>query len=80
MDTCAGRSWTSFLTDVLWGEKIGLLPAERRCYTVYPANLPVAGFAPRLGRTYLLIGTKAKTKKPRYIPANSRRYSKTKTP
>ena len=43
-----------FLSEVLWGEPVGLLPVDRGCYTVYFANVPVAGFDPRLGTTYRL--------------------------
>jgi putative transposase len=44
-----------FLSEVLWGEPVGLLPSDRGCYTVYFANVPVAGFDPRYGRTYRLL-------------------------
>jgi putative transposase len=43
-----------FLSEVLWGEPVGLLPVDRGCYTVYFAGVPVAGFDPRLARTYRL--------------------------
>jgi putative transposase len=33
-----------FLTEVLWGERIGLLPIDERWYTVYFAQVPLARF------------------------------------
>jgi len=33
-----------FLTEVLWGEPIGLLPAGDNLFTIYFAHLPLAGF------------------------------------
>ena len=32
-----------FLSEVLWGERIGLLPVDDGCFTVYFAHLPLAG-------------------------------------
>ena len=43
-----------FLSEVLGGEPVGLLPAGRECYTVYFANVPVAGCDPKYGTTYRL--------------------------
>jgi transposase InsO family protein len=37
-----------FLSEVLWGERIGLLPIDDRCFTVYFAHLPLARFDSRL--------------------------------
>jgi len=36
-----------FLSEVLWGEPIGLLPADDGAYTVYFAHLPLARFDAR---------------------------------
>ena len=33
-----------FLTEVLWGERIGLLPENDRWFTIYFAHLPLARF------------------------------------
>lgn len=33
-----------FLTDVLWGENVGLLPEKNRWFTIYFAHLPLARF------------------------------------
>jgi len=33
-----------FLSEVLWGERIGLLPRAEGCFTIYFAQLPVAEF------------------------------------
>jgi len=33
-----------FLNEVLWGERVGLLPIDERWYTVYFAELPLARF------------------------------------
>ncbi len=33
-----------FLSEVLWGERVGLLPSDERWYTVYFAALPLARF------------------------------------
>src|SRR5258707_11549830 len=33
-----------FLSEVLWGERVGLLPADDRCFTIYFAQLPLARF------------------------------------
>ena len=35
-----------FLTEVLWGEPIGLLPIENGLFTIYFVNLPLAQFDP----------------------------------
>ena len=37
-----------FLTEVLWGERIGLLPVDDRWFTIYFAHLPLARFDSRL--------------------------------
>jgi transposase InsO family protein len=36
-----------FVSEVLWGERIGLLPMEEDCYTVYFAQFPIARFNSR---------------------------------
>ena len=41
-----------FLSEVLWGEPIGLLPVDDAIYTVYFAHLPLARFDSRTGKTY----------------------------
>ena len=33
-----------FLSEVLWGERVGLLPIDERWYTVYFAEVPLARF------------------------------------
>ena len=33
-----------FLSEVLWGERVGLLPIDERWYTVYFADVPLARF------------------------------------
>ena len=39
-----------FLTEVLWGERIGLLPIDERWYTIYFAQYPIARFDSRFSR------------------------------
>ena len=41
-----------FLSEVLWGERVGLLPVDGGCYTVYFAHMPLALFDGR--KTYPL--------------------------
>jgi transposase InsO family protein len=36
-----------FVSEVLWGERIGLLPVDDHCYTVYFAQFPIARFDTR---------------------------------
>jgi transposase InsO family protein len=36
-----------FVSEVLWGERIGLLPVDEHCYTVYFAQFPIARFDTR---------------------------------
>src|SRR5277367_450517 len=36
-----------FLTEVLWGERVGLLPEDDRWFTIYFAHLPIARFDSR---------------------------------
>jgi transposase InsO family protein len=36
-----------FVSEVLWGERIGLLPLDQHCYTVYFAQFPIARFDTR---------------------------------
>jgi len=36
-----------FVSEVLWGERIGLLPVNEHCYTVYFAQFPIARFDTR---------------------------------
>jgi transposase InsO family protein len=43
-----------FLSEVLWGERVGLLPFDDGCYTVYFAHMPVALFEERTRKTYRL--------------------------
>ena len=47
-----------FLSEVLWGERVGLLPFDDGCYTVYFAHVPVALFEERTGKTYRLPPSK----------------------
>jgi hypothetical protein len=39
-----------FLSEVLWGERVGLLPIDERWYTVYFADVPLARFDSRRRR------------------------------
>ena len=43
-----------FLGEVMWGERVGLLPVDDGCYTVYFSHLPPALFDTRSGKTYRL--------------------------
>jgi transposase InsO family protein len=43
-----------FLSEVLWGEPVGLLPVDQDRYTVYFAHVPLALFDARTGKTYRL--------------------------
>ena len=43
-----------FLSEVLWGERVGLLPFDDGCHTVYFAYVPVALFEERTRKTYRL--------------------------
>ena len=53
-----------FLSEVLWGEKVGLLPFDEGRYTVYLAHVPLALFDTRTGKTCRLPATKeAKTRR-----------------
>jgi len=42
------------LSEVLWGETVGLLPVDDGCYTVYFAHMPLALFDAGTGKTYRL--------------------------
>jgi len=41
------RKQDVFLTEVLWGERIGLLPLGERWFAIYFAQLPIVGFDSR---------------------------------
>jgi transposase InsO family protein len=43
-----------FLSEVLWGERVGLLPVDDDCFTVYFAHVPLARFDTRSRKTYPL--------------------------
>jgi transposase InsO family protein len=43
-----------FLSEVLWGEPVGLLPVDDGLHTVYFAHMPLALFDEKHGRTYPL--------------------------
>jgi transposase InsO family protein len=43
-----------FLSEVLWGERVGLLPVDDDCFTVYFAHVPLGLFDPRSRKTYPL--------------------------
>jgi transposase InsO family protein len=43
-----------FLSEVLWGERVGLLPVDDDCFTVYFAHVPLARFDARSSKTYPL--------------------------
>jgi transposase InsO family protein len=47
-----------FLSEVLWGERVGLLPFDDGCYSVYFAHVPVALFEERTRKTYRLPADK----------------------
>jgi len=47
-----------FLSEVLWGERVGLLPFDDGCYTVYFAHVPVALFEEKTRKTYPLPAAK----------------------
>jgi len=40
-----------FLSEVLWGERVGLLPVDDDCFRVYFAHVPLALFNPRSRKT-----------------------------
>lgn len=44
------RRYDVFVSEVLWGERIGLLPVDDRYYTVYFADLALGTFDSRLGK------------------------------
>jgi len=41
-----------FLSEVLWGERVGLLPVDDESFTIYFAHMPLARFDSRLLRVY----------------------------
>ena len=43
-----------FLSEVLWGERVGLLPFDDGLYTVYFSHMPLALFDARSRKTYRL--------------------------
>ncbi|HEY1210005.1 MAG TPA: IS481 family transposase [Terracidiphilus sp.] len=43
-----------FLSEVLWGERVGLLPVDDDCFEVYFAHVPLALFDPKRRKTYPL--------------------------
>jgi transposase InsO family protein len=53
-----------FLSEVLWGERIGLLPVEDDWFTVYFAQVPVARFNSRHCRVLPLLKKKPKANRP----------------
>src|SRR5260370_37173087 len=38
------KKYDVFLSEVLWGERVGLLPEDDRWFTIYFAQLPLARF------------------------------------
>jgi hypothetical protein len=46
-----------FLSEVLWGERVGLLPVDDDRFTVYFAHLPVARFDARSCKIAPMSGT-----------------------
>ena len=52
----AGRRHDIFLTEVLWGEPIGLLPIDDGLFTVYFAHLPLVGFDSKRGKLVRYTG------------------------
>jgi hypothetical protein len=57
------KKYDVFLSEVLWGERIGLLPIEDDWFTVYFAHVPVARFTSRHHRVLPLL--KPKVERPR---------------
>ena len=53
------KKYNVFLSEVLWGERIGLLPMEDDWFTVYFAQVPVARFTSRHHRVLPLLKPKA---------------------
>ena len=53
------KKYNVFLSEVLWGERIGLLPMEDDWFTVYFAQVPVARFTSRWHRVLPLLKPKA---------------------
>jgi transposase InsO family protein len=51
-----------FLSEVLWGERIGLMPEQDGTHTVYFAHLPLAGFNPATCKLVPLQRSRAKDK------------------
>src|SRR5216684_4066499 len=41
------KKYDVFLSEVLWGERVGLLPEDDRWFTIYFAHLPLARFDSR---------------------------------
>jgi hypothetical protein len=39
-----------FVSEVLWGERVGLLPVDDRWFTIYSAQFPIARFDSRHSR------------------------------
>jgi hypothetical protein len=46
-----------FLTEVLWGEPIGLLPVRPGLFTIYFADRPLVGFDCERGKLVPLVST-----------------------
>jgi hypothetical protein len=66
-----------FLSEVLWGERVGLLPFDDGCHTVYFAHVPVALFEERTRKTYRLPTsrneqTRQKQKQQQKLPDNEK--------
>ena len=59
-----------FLSEVLWGEPIGLLPVDDGLYTIYFSHVPLALFDTRTAKTYRLPASKF-TPKPVLGPSAS---------
>jgi len=51
-----------FLSEVLWGERIGLMPEQDGTHTIYFAHLPLAGFNPATCKLVPLHRSRAKDK------------------
>lgn len=72
-----------FLSEVLWGEPVGLLAEDERWYTVYFARFPIARFDSRQLRVLplkkpksmirLMQGKENRSPSPDPIPSNQRR-------
>ncbi len=69
------KKYNVFLSEVLWGERIGLLPMEDDWFTVYFAQVPVARFTSRHHRVLPLLKPKVDRPNQRSARTGSREAS-----